>query len=308
MRHVLSAKQFTPESLSEIFQEADDMRELLSDRESRQDLAGRHVGSMLATLFYEPSTRTRLSFESAAQRLGLGILSTENAGEFSSAVKGETIEDTVQVLDGYADIVVLRHKEVGSADRAASVSGVPIINAGDGNGEHPTQALLDLYTIKREKERLSGLNVVIGGDLLGGRTARSLAQMLALYDDNHISFVSVPELQIGDEVRLFLEDKGVSYTVTEDMFEAIHVADVVYWTRIQRERLEALGINPNIEDQFVIDQAALQVIPEQAIIMHPLPRTDEIHPNVDHDPRAAYFRQTENGLYIRMALIDTLLK
>ncbi len=307
MKHVLAARQFSPEALGEIFDDADQMNELVHNSDNRRELAGRYLGSMMATLFYEPSTRTRLSFESAAQRMGMGLLSTENAGEFSSAIKGETIEDTIQVLDGYADMIVLRHKEQGAADRAAEVSAVPIINAGDGAGEHPTQALLDLYTIQKEKGRLDNLTVVVGGDLLGGRTARSLVQVLANYPGNTIRFVSVPELQIGDDIKLHLSEQGTNFEETEDMYQALQGADVVYWTRIQKERLRQFGVNPELESQFVIDQAALQAMPEDAIIMHPLPRVDEIHTTVDRDHRAKYFNQAENGLYVRMALIDQLM-
>lgn len=308
MNHVLSARQFCPEQLGELFQSATEMRELVQDREGRRELVGRHIGRMMAPLFYEPSTRTRLSFESAAQRMGMGLLSTENAGEFSSAIKGETVEDSIRVVSGYADVVVLRHTEKGAADRAAAVSESPIINAGDGAGEHPTQALLDLFTIQDEKGRLANLNVVIGGDLAGGRTARSLAQMLSNYEGNRISFVSVPELQIGEDIKLHLTEQGVDFQETDDMYDALHGADVVYWTRLQKERLAKLGVDPSIESSFAIDVAALQAMPEDAIIMHPLPRVDEIHTTVDGDPRAAYFRQAKNGLFVRMALIDKLLE
>lgn len=275
----------------------------MEDGRARRELAQRHLGYVAATLFYEPSTRTRLSFESASQRLGMNIISTENAKEFSSAIKGESIEDSTKVLGGYADIIIMRHHETGAADRAAAVSTVPIINAGDGKGEHPTQALLDLYTIKNEKGRLNDLHVVIGGDLAHGRTARSLAQMLSIYDGNRVSFVSTPELRVGDDIKEHLRQKGMEFTETDDMFAPLHDADVVYWTRLQKERLA----DQNIESSFQINQAALQVMPPDAIIMHPLPRVDEIEVSVDADRRAAYFRQAENGLFVRMALIDELL-
>jgi aspartate carbamoyltransferase catalytic subunit len=304
MRHVLSAQQFDASELGSIFDQADSMRDAMRDREGKRELATTHLGTVAATLFYEPSTRTRLSFESAAQRLGMGLVSTENAGEFSSAIKGETIEDTIRVVDDYADVIVLRHKDAGAVDKAAAVSTVPVINAGDGKGEHPTQALLDTYTIHHAKGTLENLTVVIGGDLAHGRTVRSLAQMLSHYTGNEIRFVSVPELQIGDDIKAHLREKGVRFSETDDMHEALHGADVVYWTRLQKERLE----DPSLESAFVIDQLALQAMPDTAIIMHPLPRVDEIHTNVDHDPRAKYFEQAENGLYIRMALIDRLLQ
>ena len=303
MKHILSARQFSKNELTILFNKADEMREAILSPVKRQKLAGKYKGCMIATLFYEPSTRTRLSFESAAQRLGLGILSTENAREFSSAIKGETIEDTTRVINSYADIIVMRHHETGAADRAAAVSKVPIINAGDGKGEHPTQGLLDLYTILKEKGRLDNLNVVIGGDLANGRTARSLAQMLSLYESNTICFVSTPELKIGDDIKKMLKTKQVKFVETDNMNQALKDADVVYWTRLQKERLT----NQKTVSNYSISKESLKIIPAKAIIMHPLPRVDEIAPEVDADPRAAYFRQAGNGLYIRMALIDQLL-
>ncbi len=230
------------------------------------------------------------------------MISTENAGEYSSAIKGETLEDTIRTVNAYADAVVIRHKETGAADRAAAVSTVPIINAGDGKGEHPTQALLDLYTIQREKGRLDSLRIVIGGDLAHGRTARSLAQVVSLYRGNHITFVSVPELQIGDDIKLYLSRHGTTHHETDNLLAALKDADVVYWTRLQKERLS----NPALESSFVIDEKALKAMPKDTVIMHPLPRVKEIAAAVDTDPRAAYFRQVENGLYIRMALFDQL--
>ena len=304
MKHILSARQFSKNELTILFNKADEMREAILSPVKRQKLAGKYKGCMIATLFYEPSTRTRLSFESAAQRLGLGILSTENAREFSSAIKGETIEDTTRVINSYADIIVMRHHETGAADRAAAVSKVPIINAGDGKGEHPTQGLLDLYTILKEKGRLDNLNVVIGGDLANGRTARSLAQMLSLYESNTICFVSTPELKIGDDIKKMLKTKQVKFVETDNMNQALKDADVVYWTRLQKERLT----NQKTVSNYSISKESLKIIPAKAIIMHPLPRVDEIAPEVDADPRAAYFRQAGNGLYIRMALIDQILK
>lgn len=303
MKHILSARQFSKKELADLFKKADEMCSAMSSAAKRNKLAHKYNGYMSATLFYEPSTRTRLSFESASQRLGLGILSTENAKEFSSAIKGESIEDTMRVINSYADIIIMRHHETGAADRAAAVSRVPIINAGDGSGEHPTQGLLDLYTILKEKGRLDNLNVVIGGDLANGRTARSLAQMLSLYASNTIRFVSTPELKIGEDIKKMLKTKQVKFEETDNMDQALKNADVVYWTRLQKERLA----NHMVESSYAINKESLKTIPAKAIIMHPLPRVDEIASDVDSDPRAAYFRQAENGLYIRMALIDQLL-
>lgn len=305
MKHIVSAQQFSKDELSNIFSTAEKIREQLSTFEGRKELQKSHQGRILATLFYEPSTRTRLSFESAAQRLGMGLISTENAGEFSSAIKGETIEDTIRVIDGYADIIVMRHKETGAAENAAAVSGVPIINAGDGKGEHPTQSLLDAYTIWRHFGKLSGLRIVLGGDLLHGRTARSLARVLSCYEDNHLIFNTVPELQMADDIKEYLKERNVVYEELSDMKQSFTGADVIYWTRLQKERLPE-GIN--IDQTFVVDKKAMSYLSENSIVMHPLPRVDEIDASVDEDPRAKYFEQAENGLFIRMALLDRLLK
>jgi aspartate carbamoyltransferase catalytic subunit len=306
--HILSAEQFDPPALEIIFDEASALREAdNAGYGSRRELATRHIGKQLCSLFYEPSTRTRLSFEQAATKFGVGVVSTENAGEFSSAAKGETIEDTIKVLNEYNfDAIVLRHPETGSANKAATVSTVPIINAGDGKGEHPTQALLDMYTIQTTQGRLDNLHVVMGGDLKYGRTVRSLAQLLTKYENNSITFVSVPELQMGDDVKSKLDEHGVEYQETVEMYDAFRTADVVYWTRIQKERLE----HPNLvtDNNFMIDTPALEVLPEHAVIMHPLPRVGEIDPAIDNDPRAKYFRQAGNGLYVRMALLSQILE
>lgn len=303
IEHVLSARQYDPDQLDRLFAHTDEMRGALDSRSGRRELAGRHAGLVVATLFYEPSTRTRLSFESAAVRLGAGVISTENAREFSSAAKGETIQDTVRTIDRYADVLVMRHHETGAAEQAAAVSGVPIINAGDGKGEHPTQALLDMRTINEERGRLNDLNVVIGGDLKHGRTARSLALLLSMYGNNHIDFVSTTDLQMGDDIKSHLRETGTSFKETDDMFGAVRDADVVYWTRLQKERLS----DPNLQSEFTIGQAVLQVMPADAIIMHPLPRVGEIEPCIDNDPRAVYFDQVEHGLHTRMALLDDAL-
>lgn len=305
MQHVLSARQFNQSEIADIFLMAERMESAMATAHGRRSMVKRHVGEVAATLFYEPSTRTRLSFESAAQRLGMGLVSTENAGEFSSAIKGETLEDSIRTVASYASAIIMRHKGEDSADRAAAVSDVPILNAGAGKGEHPTQALLDLYTINKEFDRTDGLHVVIGGDLRQGRTARSLAQLLSIYGNNSITFVSTPELQMGRDIIAHLEERGTKHQETDDMMAAIRDADVVYWTRLQKERLQE-GEH-DIQSDFTINQAALQVMPASAIILHPLPRNEEIELSVDHDPRAKYFDQVRNGLYIRMAILDKVL-
>ena len=302
MQHLVAAGQLTPEVLTELIAKAEEYRKLLETTDGRQQLRALYPDKIIATLFYEPSTRTRLSHESAAQRLGMGVVSTENAAEFSSAIKGETIEDTVRVVAGYADAIVIRHKETGILDRAAAASPVPVINAGDGTGEHPTQALLDVYTIWREMGTLEGLNIVMGGDLAHGRTVRSLAQVMSNYKGTSFTFVTTPQLRMGDDIKQLLGERGVSFTETDDVQAATKEADVVYWTRLQKERLE----DPTLEAGFVIDEQVMAGMKEKSVIMHPLPRVDEITAGVDADPRAAYFRQSHNGVYVRMALLDYL--
>lgn len=301
--HVLSADQFTPDNLLQLFAQADAMRAALQDVRTRRQLAQKHLDKQICSLFYEPSTRTRTSFEAAALKLGMGVVSTENAAEFSSAAKGETIEDTTRVLNQYGfAAIVIRHPETGTVARAAAVSSVPILNAGDGKGEHPTQSLLDAYTIYRQFGRLDNLKVVMGGDLKQGRTVRSLARILAKYPGNQLTFISVPQLQMADDIKQFLKDSGTNFSESSELSGNLNDADVIYWTRLQKERLDT---GSKIDaGGFVITAEHLKHMSEQAIIMHPLPRVDEIAIEVDDDPRAKYFEQAGNGLYIRMALLD----
>lgn len=305
LQHILSADQFTPKDIADIFASADKMRQVVSTLAGRQKLSEKYKGRQIATLFYQPSTRTRLSFETAAHKLGMDVVSTEDALTFSSAAKGETIEDTVRVLNQYQlDAIVIRYHEVGGAKRAAAVSDVPIINGGDGPGEHPTQALLDAYTIKANHGRLDKLKVVMGGDLKFSRTVRSLSYLLSKYPNNHIVYVSIPDFQIPKDVTDHLKKSGTSFELTDDMAKAFADADVVYWTRLQKEYLDKASIPKN---GLTIDKKALALMPRSAIIMHPLPRVDEISTEVDADPRAKYFEQAGNGLYIRMALFERIL-
>lgn len=301
--HILSADQFTKKQLEELFTLTDYIKsQFLSDKTK---LLKKHEGKVLVTLFYEPSTRTRLSFATAAAHMGITVISTENAREFSSAAKGETIEDTARVLEQYyPDAIVIRHHETGEVARAAAVTDIPIINAGDGKGEHPTQSLLDMYTIWDCHKKHSGLKVVLGGDLLHGRTARSLAKLLTCFEGNHIVFNTIPELQMADDIKEYLDERGVSYEEEPDMKKAFTDADVVYWTRLQKERLPA-GVH--INQTYSIDKKAMSYLPKTAILMHPLPRVDEIKTEVDDDPRARYFEQAGNGMFVRMALLDTIL-
>ena len=259
-------------------------------------------GRLLATLFYEPSTRTRFSFEAAMLRLGGQVLSAESAGQASSAAKGESLEDAIRVVSGYADAIVLRHPEIGSASRAARVATVPVINAGDGAGPHPTQALLDLYTIKKELGRLDHLRVGLAGDLRHGRTARSLAQMLAKFPGNELILVAPPGLELGDDARGGIDANRLHET--DDLADAVQRLDVLYQTRIQAERFATAEEYARYRGIYVVTPELMRRLPEQAILMHPLPRVGEIDPAVDADPRAAYFRQARNGLWVRMAVLD----
>ncbi len=300
VQHVVEVGQFDREMVERLFANADRMRVLAR---SARPLAGR----ILATIFYEPSTRTRLSFESAMLRLGGQVISTENAREFSSAIKGETIEDTVRIVAGYADAIVIRHYEQGAARRAAAVSPVPVLNAGDGPGEHPTQALLDLYTIRHELGRIDQVKIALVGDLRFGRTARSLALLCRLTEGTELVFVSPPAVPMGDDVRQALDTAGVRYRDEADLSAVLAEVDVVYQTRIQRERFATAEEYEASRGVYVIDETAMQRLNPHAVVLHPLPRVDEISTLVDRDPRAAYFRQAHNGVYVRMALLERVI-
>jgi aspartate carbamoyltransferase catalytic subunit len=296
--HVISAEQFDRALLDRLFARATALADVRDDR-----LAHR----VMATLFYEPSTRTRLSFESAMLRLGGAVIGTEAARSFSSAIKGETLEDTVRMVSTYADLIVLRHDEAGAAARAAAVASVPVVNAGDGPGEHPTQALLDLYTIERELGHVEGVHVAFCGDLRFGRTARSLALLLALYPDVRFTFVAPAVIQVGADILTRLEARGITYRLADQLTDVIDDVDVVYQTRVQKERFTDPLEYEQAKTAIRIDGAIMRQLPATAIVMHPLPRVDEIAPEVDADPRAAYFRQAANGVAIRMALLEMLL-
>ncbi|MED0674291.1 aspartate carbamoyltransferase [Aneurinibacillus thermoaerophilus] len=297
--HVLGAKQFTRPELDEIFVKTKEMERVVAEGGS-----DRYSNKVMTTLFFEPSTRTRLSFESAMSRLGGKVIGTENAAQFSSTIKGETLEDTIRVVSSYSDVIVIRHTDIGAAERAAAVATVPIINAGDGAGEHPTQSLLDLYTIKKELGRLDDLHIVMIGDLANGRTVHSLSYLLANYNKIHISFTAPENVQIPTYVKKYLDEKRVSYEEEHDLEKVAKTADVLYQTRIQKERFTSLDEYEKACGKYIIDNALLSVMKKDSIVLHPLPRAGEIAVEVDHDPRAAYFRQAENGLFVRMALID----
>ncbi|HVH62298.1 MAG TPA: aspartate carbamoyltransferase, partial [Candidatus Dormibacteraeota bacterium] len=230
-----------------------------------------------------------------------------NAREFSSAAKGETLEDTIRIVSGYADVIVLRHYEQGAARRAAAVSSVPVINAGDGPGQHPTQALLDLYTIREELGRIDGVRVAMVGDLANGRTVRSLTYLLSKFKDIQVWFVAPPVVAMRGDLKTHLDEHQIQWVETQKLESVLPHVDVVYMTRIQKERFADPAAYDAIRGTYRFDRDAMALMSKHAILMHPLPRVDEIAPEVDEDPRAAYFRQARNGLHVRMALLDRLL-
>ncbi len=297
LHHVIESQQFTVPLLMDLFDRTRRMERVVA-RGGTLD----YQQKVMATLFYAPSTRTRFSFESAMYRLGGRVLSTEQAKMFSSEIEGEQLEDTIRIIGGYSDVIVLRHTEQGGAARAAAVSPVPVVNAGDGNnGQHPTQALLDLYTIYRERP-IEGLTIAIIGELDRGRTARSLAYLLSKFERVKIYFVSPPELRMGADILEHLDEHGVWYAVESDIAKVIGSVDVVYQTRILPGRL----VNCEQSRRYTIDSSVLHMMKDNAMILHPLPRTVELDKTVDSDPRALYFRQATNGLFVRMALLTML--
>jgi aspartate carbamoyltransferase catalytic subunit len=302
--HVIEAQQFDVPTLLHLIKTSQEMEKVVAGGGTSE-----FRKKIMAALFYEPSTRTRFSFETAMYRLGGAVISTENAAEFSSVAKGETLEDTVRILNGYADVLVIRHYEVGSAKLAASVSRIPVINAGDGAGQHPTQALLDLYTIHKEIGSIDGLRIAMVGDLAQGRTVRSLTYLLSKFQDIKIYFVAPPLLKMKDDILSYLRERNIWYTEETDLDKVLPEVNVVYQTRIQKERFgDRIADYEKCRGVYVINSESLHLMRTDAIIMHPLPRLDEITMEVDSDPRAAYFRQAQNGLYLRMALLATVLK
>lgn len=295
LRHIVSARQFDKKTLQKIFNLTDEIKSGKFDNKALS-------GKIMATLFYEPSTRTRFSFESAMIRLGGNVIATENAGEFSSAAKGETLEDTIRVVNSYCDVIVIRHPKTGASEIASQYSRVPIINAGDGEGEHPTQAILDIYTIFSKFAKKS-LTVAMVGDLKYGRTVHSLSCLLALYPNVKIIFISPKALSLPNSVRDHLREKHVDFIETEDFRPYLSGVDILYQTRIQKERFTDINEYQKYYGKFIIDKKVLPFLKKTAVIMHPLPRVNEITPEVDSDQRAIYFEQAQNGIFTRMALL-----
>ncbi|MBS1252448.1 MAG: Aspartate carbamoyltransferase catalytic subunit [Anaerolineales bacterium] len=301
-KDILSVKQFDPDSLAYIFDVAEEMREMVR-RVGGADLLKGHV---LTCLFYEPSTRTSSSFIAAMARLGGGIIPITQGVQFSSVSKGESLPDTIRTLEQYSDVIVLRHPDEGSAKMAADYAAIPVMNAGDGTGEHPTQALLDLFTIQDELDRIDGLHIAMVGDLRFGRTVHSLTRLLAQYNVK-LSFVSPEILRLPLVIMNDVRDAGLDVRETHSVADIIETADVLYVTRVQKERFSELSQYDAVKDYYTITPELMERAQDNMVVMHPLPRVGEIAYSVDGDPRAAYFRQVQNGMYIRMALLAAVL-
>jgi carbamoyl-phosphate synthase/aspartate carbamoyltransferase len=298
--HLLAVNQLTRQDLRQLFLLASELRSMTGRVSSINILEGK----ILVNVFYEPSTRTNCSFQSAMKRLGGDVVNVNVAD--SSVTKGESLSDTIRTLQCYGDALVLRHPGVGSAAEAAKVADVPIINAGDGTGEHPTQALLDIYTIREELGTVNGLTVTLVGDLKHGRTCHSLARLLKLYNVT-LNYVTCESLRMPDDVKKELSDAKIAQNEYTSLSDVIASTDVLYVTRIQEERFASKEEYENVRGGYVITPAVLQQAKTNMIIMHPLPRVDEISREVDYDQRAAYFRQMKYGLWVRMALLAQLL-
>lgn len=300
-KHILHGNQFSKEELTMIMQVAHEFEEGIENGQTYDLMKGR----VLAALFFEPSTRTRLSFESAMLKLGGGVVSVAS-GATSSAAKGESIGDTALTVSQYADVIVMRHPQIGSAAEAAEVATVPVINAGDGAGQHPTQALLDVYTIKKEIGKLDGIKVSLVGDLKYGRTVHALVELLSLYNIG-LHMVAPASLKMPADIVSNLKEKGIEAIETESLTEAAADSDLLYVTRIQKERFSDAAEYERLKGSYVVDNAMLAKAKEGVVIMHPLPRVDEIATEVDSYRGSAYFRQVRNGVYVRMALVALVL-
>ncbi len=301
MRHLIDPLDFTLEETTRLMDLAD---RIARDPAAYQDVAAR---KKLATLFYEPSTRTRLSFEAAMLNLGGKVLGFPDAG-VSSAAKGETVADTIRVVSCYADIAAMRHPKEGAPLRASRYSRIPVINAGDGGHSHPTQTLLDMLTIRRRKGRLDRLTIGFCGDLKFGRTVHSLIKSLARYEGMKFVLISPEELRVPDYIiHEFLEPRGIEFVETRSLEQAMPELDILYMTRVQRERFFNEEDYVRLKNSYVLTEAKMNLARPDMAVLHPLPRVNEITLDVDDDPRAAYFEQVQNGVYMRMALIMTLL-
>lgn len=298
---ILHGNQFSRRDIDRIIHVASGFEKELKKKDSLNLLKGK----ILATLFFEPSTRTRLSFEAAMQRLGGGVISLGSV-ESSSVAKGESLADTVRTVSQYSDAIVIRHPRTGSAKEAADTVPIPVINAGDGTGQHPTQALLDLYTIKKELGSFKNLTVSMVGDLKYGRTVHALAQLLSLFQAS-LYFVSPLALRMPEEITSGLRAKGIDIIETEDMSKAASGSNLIYMTRIQKERFADVSEYERLKGSYILNRSFLDRLKKRMTILHPLPRVDEISTDVDDYPGAAYFRQMKNGVFVRMALLAMIL-
>ena len=302
MKHLIDPTDLTREETDQIVAMAED---IIANREKYQDLMAHRK---LATLFYEPSTRTRLSFTSAMMELGGNVLGFSDA-KSSSVSKGETVQDTIRVVGCFADVIAMRHYIEGAPLAAAEVAKVPIINAGDGSHSHPTQTLTDLLTIKRELGHIGNMTIGFCGDLRFGRTVHSLIKALSRYEGIKVVLIAPHELRLPDYIKQDVCDKmGIQYRETDNLDEAMPELDVLYMTRVQKERFLDEDEFDRVKDSFVLDSRRMALAKEKMAVLHPLPRVNEILTEVDDDPRAAYFRQVENGKFVRMALITKLLE
>jgi aspartate carbamoyltransferase len=301
-KNILSVKQFSRADLEYIIDVAHEMRTMV-ERIGTFDLL---KGKILANLFYEPSTRTSSSFMAAMQRLGGAVIPISEV-RYSSVAKGESLPDTIRTLGCYADVIVIRNPEVGSAALAARYSRKPVINAGDGVGEHPTQALLDMFTIHEELGRLDNLTVTMLGDLKYGRTVHSLSRLMTQFKGTKLNYISPDILRMPRDVMEEVADKGIPQLEFTTLDKVLPETDVLYVTRVQRERFEDVAVYDKVKSAYVITPEAMRPAKKEMIVMHPLPRVTEIAMEFDDDPRAAYFRQMEYGLYVRMALLAMVL-
>lgn len=301
MRHLMNPLDFTVEELDTLFDLANDIEKYPAKYAHACD------GKKLATCFYEPSTRTRLSFESAMLSLGGQVLGFSDAGS-SSAAKGESVSDTIRVISCFADICAMRHPKEGAPMVAADRSSIPVINAGDGGHQHPTQTLTDLLTIRSLKGRLGHFTIGLCGDLKFGRTVHSLINALVRYPKIHFVFISPPELKVPDYITDMLTEKGISYEEVIRLEECMPDLDLLYMTRVQRERFFNEEDYVRLKDFYILNKTKMSLAKDDMLVLHPLPRVNEISVEVDDDPRAVYFKQVQYGVYVRMALILTLLE
>lgn len=299
-RDILSSAELSKQDFLDIMKVTEKMETLVKEEKVSNLLSDKLVG----VLFLEPSTRTRLSFEAAVQRLGAKAITVASAAS-SSTAKGESLADTAKTVDGYVDLIVVRQPEKGGAKVMADAAEAPVINGGDGAGQHPTQALLDLYTILKEKGTLENLKIAMVGDLKNGRTVHSLSYTMAPFSPKEYIYCAPDELQMPDDIVADMEKKSVPITKTNDINVALQ-ADIVYMTRIQRERFENPADYERLKGSFVLDRKLVESGNKDMTILHPLPRVDEIATDVDDLPNAAYFRQAQNGMYLRMALLAML--